>query len=115
MIDEQIAELAHEAIRVYCRLIGDARQPSWGDAPAWQKDSAVSGVAFRRENPNAPASRQHEQWLKEKIRTGWNHGPIKDTTKKEHPCIVPYDELPVEQRRKDSLFSGIVAACLSGA
>lgn len=109
----QIAELAHETNRVYCRLLGDNSQPSWNDAPDWQRESAISGVNFHLKNPDASPSRSHEEWLRTKKTEGWKYGPVKDPEKKEHPCCVPYDELPLEQRIKDTLFSSIVSATRS--
>jgi hypothetical protein len=44
---------------------------------------------------------------------GWEHGETKDVERKTHPCLVPYDELPPEQKRKDELF-GITARLLLG-
>ena len=41
---------------------------------------------------------------------GWKYGPVKDADKKEHPCFLPYHNLPLEQRMKDYLFGAIVAA-----
>lgn len=111
---EQIARIAHETNRAYCQSIGDTSQPSWEEAPEWQRQSAISGVEFhldahgRGEVPAASAS--HESWLEEKRRDGWTYGPVKDAEKKEHPCFVPYDELPIEQRLKDYLFGVVVAA-----
>jgi hypothetical protein len=35
---------------------------------------------------------------------------VKDPDAKTHPCILPYHELPLEQRLKDSLFMAIVHA-----
>lgn len=106
---EQIAELAHETNRVYCRMLGDDSQFSWEDAPEWQRQSSISGVKFRLENPDASPSCQHEAWLKDKTEDGWKYGPVKDPEKKEHPCCVLYDELPLEQRIKDALFASIVS------
>lgn len=105
-----IAIVCHEANRAYCRIIGDDSQVSWNDAPQWQKDSAIKGVIFCLENPDAPASANHDSWLKEKELAGWKYGAIKDADKKEHPCFVPYDQLPVEQQRKDALFKAVVSA-----
>jgi len=105
-----IAKVAHETNRHYCQTIGDDSQLLWEDAPDWQKDSAVNGVKFHLENPEAGCSASHESWLKEKYDNGWKHGPVKDPEKKEHPCCVPYEELPVEQRVKDALFVGVVRA-----
>jgi hypothetical protein len=111
---EQIARVAHETNRAYCHSIGDASQPTWEDAPEWQKDSAIKGVRFhlqahqRGEEPSPSAS--HDSWLEEKRRDGWKHGPVKDAQKKEHPCFVAYDELPIAQQLKDYLFGAVVGA-----
>lgn len=35
---------------------------------------------------------------------GWKYGPNKDFERKEHPCLVPYNELPEIQQRKDAVF-----------
>lgn len=111
---EQIAQIAHATNREYCLTIGDNSQPTWEYAPEWQKKSAITGVEFHlnEHTSGAPAkpSASHDSWLAEKVADGWKYGPVKDAAKKEHPCFVPYEELPVEQRLKDYLFSAIVAA-----
>jgi hypothetical protein len=105
-----IARVCHEANRVYCQELGDNSQPPWENAPRWQIESAINGVQFHLDNPNAGPSGSHENWLKVKEAEGWKYGPIKDADKKEHPCFVPYDQLPLEQRLKDSVFTSIVHA-----
>lgn len=107
---EQIAIVCHEANRAYCLALGDTSQPSWADAPEWQRASARNGVRFHIENPGSPPSASHDSWLEEKRATGWKFGPVKDPEKKEHPCFVPYNELPAEQQRKDALFIAVVEA-----
>ncbi len=111
---EQVARICHETNRAYCESIGDASQPKWEDAPAWQKSSAIKGVQFhvdQHASGVAPSpSASHDSWLAEKTADGWKYGPVKNPETKEHPCFVPYDELPVEQRLKDYLFGGIVAS-----
>jgi len=58
---------------------------------------------------NKPSvSASHENWLNEKLEHGWKWGAEKDAELKTHPCIVPYEQLSVEQRMKDYLFSGVV-------
>ena len=104
----QIAQVAHEINKAFCESIGDNSQPKWTDAPEWQKSSAIKGVEFHLVNPNASPSASHDSWLKQKQAHGWKYGPIKDADKKEHPCFVPYDELPIEQRSKDFLFKQVV-------
>ena len=107
---EQIAKVCHETNRAYCETLGDNSQPPWKEAPGWQKTSAINGVKFHLANPNSTPSKSHEEWLKEKEATGWKYGPVKDPAEKEHPCFVPYDELPPEQKAKDALFVGVLNA-----
>lgn len=103
-----IAEVAHEVNAAYCRAIGDDSQPTWADAPDWQKDSAVNGVMMHMENPAAGPSGSHAAWLKEKLADGWVHGLVKDPDKKTHPCVMPFGDLPSWQRVKDFLFCQVV-------
>jgi hypothetical protein len=112
-----IAQVCHEANKAYCLTIGDSSQPDWYSAPDWQRDSAIKGVRFHLETlclgekPSPSAS--HESWLEEKRVAGWKYGPVKDAEKKEHPCFVPYAELPFDQRMKDYVFSAIVESFYS--
>lgn len=108
MTIEQIAQVAHEMNAAFCRSIGDESQPFWEDAPDWQKDSAINGVKFHLDNPYASPSHSHNSWLKQKEEDGWKYGPVKNAETKEHPCFVPYDELPKEQQSKDYLFQQVV-------
>lgn len=110
MTPEQIAQICHEANRTYCWQQGDFSQQPWHSAEAWQRESAIKGVQFAIDNPNARPSGQHEAWLKDKVSDGWKYAPIKNAEAKEHPCLVPYDELPEGQKRKDLLFLAIVRA-----
>ena len=105
-----IARICHESNRAYCEAIGDSTQKPWDLAEEWQKESAIKGVDFAVKNPNLPDSSQHDSWLADKEKDGWVYGPVKDPSKKQHPCMVPYDQLPIEQRRKDALFKGIVGS-----
>jgi hypothetical protein len=104
----EIAKVCHNVNRAYCRSIGDDSQPSWEEAPDWQKNSAENGVKFHQDNPGSPPSASHESWMKQKVEEGWVFGEVKDPDKKEHPCMVPYDQLPLEQRTKDFLFIAVV-------
>ena len=106
MIIEACARAAHEANRAYCLALGDLSQPSWEEAPEWQKSSAHNGVRGALAG-NTP-EQSHESWLSEKEATGWAYGPVKDPEAKLHPCFVPYSELPPAQRAKDSIFTTVV-------
>lgn len=113
MKTETIARIAHEVNRVYCITICDYSQPNWDDAPDWQKQSAVAGVEYLASNPDAVLEHSHENWLRHKEADGWTWGPVKDPEKKEHPCMVPYGDLPEDQRAKDAFFHAVVRAALA--
>jgi len=115
MTFEQIARIAHEVNRAYCQSIGDDSQVAWEYAPQWQKDSALAGVHLHIENPDAGVAASHESWMSHKISDGWVYGAVKCPELKQHPCIVPFDELPSEQKAKDFLFRGTVHALASNA
>lgn len=110
---ELIAQVCHETNRAYCQTIGDNSQPLWQFAPAWQKQSAINGVNYHLSNPNSTPADSHNNWLAEKQADGWKYGPVKNPETKEHPCFVPYEDLPIEQQVKDLLFISVVRA-LSG-
>lgn len=107
---EQIAMVCHEANKAYCTSIGDTSQKSWTEAEQWQRDSAIKGVQYRLEHPDAPDSAQHDAWCADKVANGWSYGLVKNPEIKEHPCLVSYNELPQEQRLKDALFQAVVDA-----
>lgn len=105
-----IAMVAHEANRAFCRTIGDEAQQPWDEAPQWQRDSACNGVIFHLENPESTPADSHANWMAEKEAAGWGYGEAKDAEARTHPCMVPYEQLPEEQRLKDALFLSIVRA-----
>lgn len=105
-----IAGVCHAANAAYCRSLGDDSQPTWADAPDWQRASAIMGVQFHIANPEAGDSASHDSWMAQKVADGWVYGELKDPEKKTHPCIVPFDQLPPEQQFKDTLFRTLVHA-----
>jgi RyR domain len=109
-LDYVIARVCHEANKAYCDALGDSSQKSWDEAEGWQRESAIKGVRFRLDNPNATAADQHEAWRKDKADQGWVYGEVKDAEAKTHPCMVPYEELPFFQRKKDAIFQAVVDA-----
>lgn len=112
MNNKHIARIAHEANRVVQIVTNDpAVSPTWDDAPEWQRESAIEGVQKALEG--ATPRELHEAWCQFKENDGWVHGEVKDPEKKTHPCLVDYDDLPEEQRVKDTVFHNVVHALSS--
>lgn len=105
----QVARICHQANKAYCESLGDFSQQDWESAPQWQRDSAIQGVEFHFAAYRAPKD-SHENWRALKESEGWKYGPIKNAETKEHPCLVPYESLPEEQKVKDALFQAICSS-----
>ncbi len=106
----KIAQVMHESMRAWQKVNGQDVAPPWSKAPQWMRDSSINSALWRIENPTAPASAQHDQWLAQKKRGGWKHGKVKDGVKKTHPLMVAYRALPEVERRKDALVNAVVTA-----
>ena len=43
----------------------------------------------------------HEVWAWSRVSQGWTWGPKRDDDLKTHPSLIPYDELPEEEKQYD--------------
>lgn len=105
---KDVARICHETNRAYCESLGDFSQSPWDLTPETIQQSAIDGVRYHLSNEGTTPEGSHENWLKFKEAEGWVYGEEKNLELKTHPCMVPYNELPTEQRVKDYLFRGVV-------
>lgn len=47
------------------------------------------------------AKNAHDVWARQRLAEGWRYGLVRDDSKKEHPCLVPYEELPDSEKQYD--------------
>jgi len=47
------------------------------------------------------AENVHEVWAATRIAQGWTYGTERNDAEKKHPCLVPYNELPEEEKVYD--------------
>jgi RyR domain len=47
------------------------------------------------------AKNTHDVWAQERVADGWQYGPARDDARKQHPCLVPYEELPESEKEYD--------------
>jgi hypothetical protein len=47
------------------------------------------------------AKNTHENWAAIRIGQGWRYGPERNDLHKEHPCLVPFEDLPESEKEND--------------
>lgn len=47
------------------------------------------------------AENVHDVWSAERISQGWSYGPERDDARKENPCLIPYSDLPENEKEFD--------------
>jgi len=47
------------------------------------------------------AANVHDVWAQGRISEGWTYGPTRNDALKQTPCLVPYEELPEEEKAYD--------------
>ena len=43
----------------------------------------------------------HEIWAQNRMNEGWTYGPVRDDTNRQTPCLIPYEQLPEEEKAYD--------------
>jgi len=110
---EAAAQAAHEVNKTYCReVMGDNVHLFWKDSPEDLRESTREGVRQIARTPAVTPEESHENWTKYKSAHGWVYGEKKDYRRRTHPCLVPYEKLPMADRVKDALFHLVVKASL---
>ena len=49
----------------------------------------------------ALAKNTHEVWAQERMAEGWRFGPERNDQRKEHPSLIPYEQLPEKEKVYD--------------
>jgi len=47
------------------------------------------------------AENTHDVWAAQRIQDGWTYGPTRNDAQKQHPCLIPYSELPESEKEYD--------------
>lgn len=117
---EEIARVCHEACRAIqqVQMVDPERwhpvpaglkvSPPWDDLEEDQREMNRAGV--RAALRGVTVEQMHEAWVAERTAAGWTWGLVRSDSRKEHPNLVPYAELPASQVLKDEVFLAIVQA-----
>ncbi len=109
---DQIARIAYEANRAYCRSIGDFSHVLWEDASQDIKKATIHGILRIQRDPDITPEQIHEEWRLFKEESGWKYGAVKDPVKKTHPCMLPYNKMHEKDKIKDIIFLSIAKPLL---
>jgi hypothetical protein len=58
-------------------------------------------IVFTNDELERLAEKVHEQWCRERLADGWVYGSKRDVDKKEHPDIVPWQDMAAHVRDWD--------------
>lgn len=47
------------------------------------------------------AKNVHEVWAQSRMEQGWTYGKERSDALKQHPCLIPYEELPEDEKAYD--------------
>jgi len=73
----------------------DPYKPEPIDTSSVELDADVESLMERL------AENNHDVWAVQRISQGWTYGPERNDAEKEHPCLVPYEQLPEEEKEYD--------------
>jgi hypothetical protein len=61
-------------------------------------------LVFEEDQTNRMARMEHESWCRRKEKDGWRYAQEKNAAKKTNPALLPWEELPEEEREKNRAF-----------
>lgn len=107
---EREARLVYEATRIEAAWSERSIVPEpWEDRDDKFKKNMINIIEKYISLDKLPTPEEaHDSWMKAYFDMGWKYGEKRDVDKKEHPDLVPFDELPKDERDKDAIFLAFV-------
>ena len=105
MPEKVFARVFYAASLVLQEALGEP-QPAWDELPAWQQDAMVD--VTRRCMVGATPEQLHALWVQHYSAHGWTYGPQKNWETKQHPVILPWQQLPGRYQARFKLWQAIV-------
>jgi len=107
---ENIAKAIYEATRLEAIWSKRSIIPEeWGKRDEKFRKQMTDTVNWYLSMDELPTPEQaHNSWMESYFKMGWKYGKERDVVKKTHPDLVPFDELPRDERDKDAIFLALV-------
>lgn len=103
---ELILTVVHNANAVLKKINGEKHEELADMEPA-RRAGIKAAIKYALENDTTPEE-SHNKWLEAQENLGYKYGIEIDRDKLLHPCMVPYYQLPAEQKLKDDMFVAII-------
>jgi hypothetical protein len=106
----------HSSLKPYAELLEEEKQQNRGTVRDIPNKLARTGYIMIPARSNEPpfefpgphldhlAEMEHERWMQAKLKAGWQHAPKTAKEKKLHSALLPWEELPEEDKEKDRLL-----------
>jgi len=109
---ERIAEILYEATRREAEWSQRSIVPeAWNDRDDAFRRQFVQVIQNYLTMDKLPTPEEaHDSWVQAYTDMGWVYGPERDPVKKTHPDMVPFDQLPKDERDKDAIFLALIYA-----
>jgi hypothetical protein len=106
---ERLARLIYEATRIEAEWSGRIVPETWEQRDEKFRSQFVGIVSKYINAERLPTPEQaHNSWMESYLEMGWRHGEKRDPVAKTHPDLVPFDELPRDEKDKDAIFLAFI-------
>jgi len=106
----EIAKAIYEATRLEAEWSKRSVVPEkWQDRDGKFREQFIRTVQNYLAMDKLPTPEEaHVNWMKRYLLMGWKYGEKRDQGLKTHPDLVPYDELPKDEKDKDAIFLALI-------
>jgi len=117
----------HSSLKPYAELPEEEKEQNRGavrDIPNKLARSGYVMIPARSDEPPFEfpghhlaqlAEIEHERWMQAKLEAGWRYATETDKERKLHEALLPWDELPEEQKEKDRVLVRAIPRILAKA
>ena len=103
---KEIAKFIYEATRIEAGWSNRSIVPEiWKQRDDKFKKQFVNIIEMYLEKDKLlTPEKAHDSWVVAYEKMGWKYGEKRDVDKKTHPDMLPFNELPKDEKDKDSIF-----------
>lgn len=108
---EDIARIVVNTNADYSNALGE-QIAYWDETSTEVKNSIIRGVISALRYDPTP-EQNHQNFLDDRMKDGWTYGPEKNVELKQHPDLLPFEQLPTDQKAKNFIFLSLVKSLRS--